>query len=142
MNLNRVDLIGRVTRAPELKALPTGTSVTSFGVATNHVYNDKSGQKIENVAFHNCVIFGKGAEIFSQYAVKGQEVYVSGRLEYRKWTKKDGSPAERTEILVDNFQFGQRPKGFQETKESVATGAAAPGEVVPEEEVKIEDVDF
>jgi single-strand DNA-binding protein len=144
MNLNRADLIGRVTRTPELKKLPSGVSVTSFGVATNHVYKNKAGEKIENVAFHNCVIFGTGAEVFSAYVVKGQEVYVSGRIDYREWEKKDGGKAQRTEIIVENFQFGQKPKGYQGGQESAATGAAAPGEVVPaaEEEVKIEDVDF
>lgn len=143
MNLNKADLIGRVTRAPELKALPSGVSVTSFGLATNHVYNDKSGQKVESVAFHNCVIFGKGAEVFSAYVVKGQEVYVSGRIDYREWDKKDGTKAQRTEIIIENFQFGQKPKGYEATQESTATGAAAPGQVVPEEdEVKIEDVAF
>ena len=143
MNLNKADLIGRVTRTPELKKLPSGVSVTSFGIATNHVYKSKAVEKVEQVAFHNCVIFGTGAEVFSQYVVKGQEVYVSGRIDYREWDKKDGTKAQKTEIIVENFQFGQKPKGYEATQESSATGAAAPGEVVPEEdEIKIEDVAF
>lgn len=132
MNLNKAQLIGRVTRTPELKSLPSGSSVVSFSIATNHVYKNKNGEKIENVSFHNCVIFGKGAEIFSMYVIKGQEVYVAGRIDYKQWEKKDGTKANRTEIIVDDFQFGQKPLGAQNNQESVATGAAAPGEYVPD----------
>jgi len=113
MNLNKVQLIGRVTKDPELKTLPSGTAVVSFGIATNYSYKDKEGNKVENVSFHNCKLFGKGAEVFATYVIKGQEVYVSGRLEYREWDKKDGGKDHATDILVEEFQFGQKPQGAQ-----------------------------
>jgi len=80
MNLNRASLIGRVTKDPEVKALPSGKQVARFGVATNYTYKDKDGKKVENVSFHNCVAFGKLAEIIGQYVKKGQEVYLDGDL--------------------------------------------------------------
>ena len=104
--------------------MPSGASLATFSIATNYSYTDKAGQKIENVSFHNCVLFGKGAEIFAKYVVKGQEVYVDGRLDYQEFEKKDGTKGNKTQIIVENFQFGSRPKGFieqdrrEETKES------------------------
>ena len=91
MNLNKAQLIGRITNDPEMKALPSGTPVVKFGLATNRVYKTKDGEKKEVAQFHNCVAFGKLAEIIGQWAKKGQEVYVDGRIEYRSWDKKDGT---------------------------------------------------
>ena len=124
MNLNQASIIGRITRDPELRSMPNGTSLTTFSIATNYSYTDKAGQKIEKVSFHNCVLFGKSAEIFAQYVVKGQEVYVDGRIDYQEFEKKDGTKGSKTQIIVEHFQFGSRPKGFieqqrhEETKEN------------------------
>lgn len=144
MNLNRAELIGRVTRDPELRALTSGSSVCSFGIATNYSYNDKSGQKVEKVSFHNCTIFGKGAEIFSKYVTKGQEVYVAGRLEYQEWEKKDGGKGEKTVIMVEDFQFGQKPKGYQREDDGSQPAPADDEPTVEEdaEEIKIEEAPF
>lgn len=109
MNLNQVNLIGRVTKQPELKKLPSGTSVVSFAIATNHTYKKESGEKVEQTSFHNCKAFGKVADTIGQYVVKGQELFVDGRIEYRQWDKTDGTKGYATEILVNNFQFGQKP---------------------------------
>lgn len=113
MNLNKAHLIGRMTKDPELRSLPSGSAVVTFSLATNHTYTDKAGNKQENTSFHNCSLFGKGAEVFAKYAVKGQEIYASGRIEYQEWEKKDGTKAQKTVILVDEFQFGQKPKGSE-----------------------------
>ena len=80
MNLNRAQLIGRVTADPERKALPSGMPVVKFGLATNHVFKTKEGEKKETAQFHNCVAFGKVADIISQWVQNGQEVYVDGRI--------------------------------------------------------------
>ncbi|MEK7463010.1 MAG: single-stranded DNA-binding protein, partial [Patescibacteria group bacterium] len=90
MNVNKAQLIGRITNDPEVRALPSGASVAKFGLATNRVYKTKEGEKKETAQFHNCVAFGKLADIIKQWAKKGQEVYVDGRIEYRTWDKKDG----------------------------------------------------
>jgi single-strand DNA-binding protein len=111
MNLNKAQLIGRITSDPEVRALPSGISVAKFGLATNHIYKTKEGEKKETAQFHNCVAFGKLAEIIKQWAKKGQEVYVDGRIEYRSWDKKDGGKGYITEIMVENFQMGAKAKG-------------------------------
>jgi len=100
-----------VTKDPELKALPSGTKVVSFSIATNHTYKKESGEKVEQSAFHNCKAFGKTAETIGQYVIKGQELYVEGRIEYRVWDKTDGTKGYATEILVNTFQFGQKSGG-------------------------------
>lgn len=113
MNLNSIHLIGRVTKDPELRQTKGGTGVTTFGVATNHVYKDKSGAKQETAQFHNCVAFGRTAEIVGQFVRKGQEVFVAGRVEYRSWEDKNGQKRYTTEVIVENLQMGQRAKGDQ-----------------------------
>ena len=83
MDYNRVIIVGRLTRDPELKALPMGGSVTTFSVATARVWKDRDGNKKEDTQFHNVVVFGKQAETVAQYLKKGQEVLVEGRLQTR-----------------------------------------------------------
>ena len=114
MNLNKAQLIGRITKDPEIKALPSGMSVAKFGLATNHIYKTKEGEKKETAQFHNCVAFGKLADIIKQWAKKGQEVYVEGRIEYRSWDKKEGGKGYITEIIIENFQMGAKARGGDE----------------------------
>lgn len=142
MNLNKAQLIGRITRDPELKTLTNGTPVVRFGIATNYSFKGKDGIKKEQVQFHNCVIFGKRAEIFKEYVTKGQEMYVEGRIEHRAW-EKDGVKKTATEIMVNDFQFGQRAnKDNRETaqKSSYKKPAQEPEE--DEDSVNIEDIPF
>ena len=142
MDLNRASIIGRLTRDPELKSLSTGNAVTSFGVATNRVWNDKSGQKQEQVEFHNIVLWGRLAEVASQYMKKGARIYVEGRLQTRDWTPDDGVKRYRTEI-VGSSMIMLDSKGSNDGGSSYNQGsqAPAPAEVV-EEEIKVEDIPF
>lgn len=110
MYLNKILIIGNLTRDPELKALPSGMKVTSFSVATNRTWKDQNGQKQEQVEFHNIVCFGKQAEVISQWMKKGSQIYVEGRLQTRTW-EKDGQKNYRTEIVVETFQFGAKSNG-------------------------------
>lgn len=143
MNLNKAQLIGRVTNDPEMKALPSGMSVVKFGLATNHVYKTKEGEKKETTQFHNCVAFGKVAEIIGQWVQKGQEVYVDGRIEYRTWDKKDGTKGYATEIVLENFQMGAKAKGGAgRTEESHEKASEIPSIDVTEGEIKSEDLPF
>lgn len=104
MDLNKVMIIGRLTRDPELKTIPNGTSVCQLGLATNYVYNNQqSGQKVEQVEYHNVVLWRKLAEIANQYLKKGQRVYVEGRLQTRSWDGQDGKKNYKTEIVVENM---------------------------------------
>lgn len=111
MNLNKVFIIGNLTRDPELKNLPSGTPVASFGVATNRVWKNAQGGKEEEVEFHNIVVFGRQAEIVKQYLVKGRAVFIEGRIKTRNWDAQDGSKRNRTEIIAERIQFGPRVGG-------------------------------
>ncbi len=107
MYLNKVFLYGNLTRDPELRALPSGGQVANFGLATNRVYKDKNGAKQEATEFHNIVAFGRQAEVIGQYCKKGKGIFVEGRLQTRAWDDKEsGQKKYRTEIIIENFQFG------------------------------------
>ena len=110
MNINSALVVGRLTRDPELKALPSGQQVASLSIATSRVYNDRDGKRQEDTDFHNIVVFGKTAENCGRYLIKGQLVMVQGRLQTRSWDK-DGSKQYRTEIVADHVQFGAKAEG-------------------------------
>ncbi len=157
MNLNKVLLIGNLTRDPELKVLPSGSNVCNFSIATNRRWKDKSGQMKEEVQFHNCVAFGRTAEVIAQYMKKGAGIYVEGRLQTRSWDDK-GTGAKRyaTEIFVEQMQFGPRPSGAggdygQSTPQSRALDSdkpdMTPTENLPviqedEPEIEVKDIPF
>jgi len=128
MNLNKVFLIGRLTRDPQVKTLPSGQQVTSFGLATGRFFTDKSGQKQQQTEFHNIVLFGRLAEIASQYLVKGSLTMIEGRLQTRTWQDSNGNQRSRTEIVAQSLQLG--PK---------AAGKVAPPEkeIPPQEEIPV-----
>ena len=123
MYLNKVQLIGNLTRDPELKSLPSGLKVVSGSLATNRVYKDKDGAKKESTEFHNFVAFGRPGELIAQYMKKGGSLYVEGRLQTRSWDDKEGKKNYRTEIVVENFQFGPstKPSGGSYQKAEGAT---------------------
>ncbi len=126
MNLNKVQLIGRLTRDPEVRTTQSGQTVTTIGLATNRNWTDKNGQKQEQSEYHNIVLWGKLAEIAGQYLVKGQEAYFEGRLQTRKYQAKDGSERYTTEIVAENMQMGAKPQGASYAPRPAAAQAAAP----------------
>jgi len=111
MNINKVTLVGRLTRDPEIRTTNSGSTVASVSMATNRYWTDASGQKQEATEFHNLVIFGKLAELAGQYLVKGQECYFEGRLQTRSYVGKDNVERRVTEVVVTEMQFGSRPQG-------------------------------
>lgn len=111
MNLNKVFVLGNVTRDPEVRAMPSGQQVTSFGIATNRFYTDTSGQKKQDAEFHNIVCFGKLADISARYLTKGSLVLIEGRLKTRNWQNQQGIKHYRTEIIADSLQLGPRGAG-------------------------------
>ncbi|MBI2627561.1 single-stranded DNA-binding protein [Candidatus Nomurabacteria bacterium] len=149
MYLNKVIIVGNLTRDPELATIPSGQKVCKFGVATNRVWKDKSGAKQESVSYHNIVVWGRQAETSAQYLKKGQQVMVEGRIETRSWDDKtSGEKKYRTEIIADRVQFGAKSGGAN-------TGASGAGaqksssenkEVdsieYPEEDINPEDIPF
>ncbi|MBI1866647.1 MAG: single-stranded DNA-binding protein [Candidatus Staskawiczbacteria bacterium] len=111
MNLNKAFILGNVTRDPEVRALPSGQSVTNFGVATNRFYTDASGQKKQEAEFHNVVCFGKLADISSRYLNKGSLVLIEGRIKTRSWQNAQGLKQYKTEIVADGLQLAPRSMG-------------------------------
>lgn len=102
-SLNRAQLIGNLTRDPELRYTPNGTAVCSFGLATNRTWKTEAGEKREEADFHNIVAWNKLAEICSQFLVKGRKVYVEGRISTRKWSAQDGTQRSTTEIVISDM---------------------------------------
>lgn len=149
MNLNKVFLIGNLTKNPELKALPSGVNIAKFTIATNRSWKDKDGQKKEEVQFINCVAFGKQAELISQYMSKGSQMYVEGRISTSTY-EKDGEKKYFTEVIVENFQFGRKPDGVgvsdeeAEKKFKEMSKPEIPGTDIdyPEDDINPEDIPF
>jgi len=108
MNLNKSFILGNVTRDPEVRALPSGQSVTNFGIATNRFYTDGTGQKKQDTEFHNVVCFGKLADISSKYLNKGSLVLIEGRIKTRNWVNSTGVKQYRTEIIAETMQLGPK----------------------------------
>lgn len=108
MNLNKVFILGNLTRDPELRQTTGGQSVCSFSIATNRFYTDSLGQKQKQAEFHNIVAWGKQAEIINQYLKKGSILLVEGRLQTRSWQDQQGTKHWRTEIIAEQIQLGPR----------------------------------
>lgn len=108
-SLNRVQLIGNLTRDPELRYTPQGTAVCTFGLATNRSWTTDTGEKHEETEFHRIVAWNKLAELCSQFLVKGRKVYVEGRLSTRNWSGQDGQQRSVTEVVIDDMILLDRP---------------------------------
>jgi single-strand DNA-binding protein len=117
MNLNKVIIVGRLTQDPQAKTLPSGQQVCSFSMATNRVFNDKSGQKQEQTEFHNIVLWGRLADIASQYLTKGALALIEGRLQTRSWSDASGVKKYRTEIVGQLLQMGPKSAGKSAPRE-------------------------
>lgn len=102
-SLNKVQLIGNLTRDPELRYTPQGTAVCTFGLATNRSWTTESGEKREEAEFHRVVSWNKLAELCSQLLFKGRRVYVEGRLQTRSWIGQDGVQKQTTEIVIEDM---------------------------------------
>lgn len=132
-NLNKVFLIGNLTRDPELRYVPSGTAVVSFGMAINRTYTTQSGERKEETCFVRVTAWGRQAETCNQFLSRGSLVFVEGRLIYRTW-ESNGQKRSTLEVRADRVQFLGRPR----------TGEAAPAEPMPEvaEEAPPEPVEF
>lgn len=113
MNLNKVFIMGRLTADPEIRTTPTGDRVTTLSIATNRVWNDKSGGKKEATEFHSVVLWGRQADVAGQFLVKGSLIFIEGRLQTRSWQGKDGATRRVTEIIGERMQLGPRPASAQ-----------------------------
>ncbi|MBU4193446.1 MAG: single-stranded DNA-binding protein [Actinobacteria bacterium] len=108
-SLNRVVLVGNLTRDPELKFTPAGKPVTSFGIAVNRIpYSNDQGERVEGVDFFNVVVFGRQAETVHQYLTKGSGAAIDGKLRYRAWETEDGQKRSAVDVQAQNVQFLSR----------------------------------
>jgi single-strand DNA-binding protein len=168
-SLNKVQLIGNLTRDPELRYTPQGTAVCTFGLATNRQWQTEAGEKREETEFHRIVAWNKLAELCSQLLFKGRRVYLEGRLQTRRWTGQDGAERQTTEIVIEEMMILDSKRAAGEgvvPAEEAAAPPSAPEESAAEpvkeekkkkpgkkseekaektgkeEEVKVEDIPF
>ncbi|MFA4998409.1 MAG: single-stranded DNA-binding protein [Candidatus Paceibacterota bacterium] len=143
MNLNKAIIVGRLTQDPQAKTLPSGQQVCSFSMATNRVFTDKAGQKQEQTEFHNIVLFGRLADIASQYLTKGALALIEGRLQTRSWQDSSGVKKYRTEIVGQTLQLGPRSAGKSAPKEREEKPETEEIPVIEEEgEIDVKDIPF
>jgi len=146
MYLNKAFIFGNLTRDPELKSLPSGTKVASFGLATNRKYKDKDGNWADATEFHNIVVFGRQAETTAQYLKKGSSALIEGRIQTRSWDGQDGQKRYKTEIVADRVQFGPRAGGgaAPQSDKQEAPGNKEELETIeyPEEDINPDDIPF
>ncbi len=132
-NLNKVLLIGNLTRDPELRYIPSGSAVATFTVAINRVYKDQAGEKKELVSFIRVVVWGRRAEVCGEYLSKGSPVFVEGRLQSRDWETQDGQKRSTVEVVADNIQF---LRGAVKQGAGAAAQAASPTQGQPPEDIE------
>jgi single-strand DNA-binding protein len=135
----RVTLVGNLTRDPELRQTPSGTSVCQFGVAVGRRYKDNSGQWVDKASFFDVVVWGQQGENCAQYLSKGRQVVVDGRLEQRSYDAQDGSKRSKVEVIAENVVFVGGQGG--EPREPVQRGGnQAPRDTAAQDDFR--DIDF
>jgi single-strand DNA-binding protein len=127
-NLNKVLLIGRLTRDPELRYTQGGTAVSEVGMAVNREWKNDAGEKKKDTCFVDVVLWGRRAEVVCQYLRKGSPLFVEGRLDFDQWQSPDGQKRSRLRVVADNFQFldSGRGGGEDNRQESSRRGGSAP----------------
>ena len=142
-SLNRVVLVGNLTRDPELRSTPSGTSVANFGLAVNRRWTNKQGERVDGVDYFNIVAWGRLAELCNDFIRKGSPVALEGRLQSRAWETEDGQKRSAVEVVAENVQFLGRPEnreGVSSTDKEIAMGSLQ-GQDSPETETR-DDIPF
>ncbi len=155
MYLNKVYIVGNLTRDPELKTLPSGIKVANFSLATNRVWKDASGQRQEAADYHNIVVFGRQAETTAQFLTRGSQALIEGRLQTRSWDDPStGKKNYRTEVIAERVQFGSRAQGGATAASATANAPSSSGSTsfdnatdldgidYPDEDINPEDIPF
>ncbi|MBI4397967.1 MAG: single-stranded DNA-binding protein [Candidatus Omnitrophica bacterium] len=144
-SLNRVLMIGNLTRDPEMRYIPSGQPVATFSVALNRNYQSPSGEKKEEVSFIRVVCWARLAEICNQYLKKGSSVFVEGRLQSRSWEAQDGTKKSTVEVVASSVQFlstkgaSKQNEGAAQEGEAVIEDSFAPGAPGPQAGMKISE---
>ncbi len=135
-SLNKVQLIGNLTRDPELRYTPQGTAVCTLGLATNRSWVTESGEKKEDTEFHRLVAWNKLAELCSQLLFKGRKIFIEGRLQTRQWQAQDGNQRQTTEIVISDMiilDSRRAPGEGERAGEAIPAGTESGTASVPEE---------
>jgi single-strand DNA-binding protein len=130
-DINRVILVGRLTRDPELRHLPSGTPVLEMGVAVNGRQQDDGGNWVDKPNFFDVKVYGNQAEMLSQHLTKGRRIGIDGRLDWRSWEAQDGSKRSKVDVVAQSVQFLDSRMEGGEAPEYVKTGAASGGDDFP-----------
>jgi single-strand DNA-binding protein len=147
-SFNQVNLIGGVTRDPQIKHLPSNTVVAEWGMAMGRKYKTAAGEQREEVCFVDCKIFGKGAEVIGQYVTKGKQLFVSGRLHYEAWDdKQGGGRRSKLSVVVEDFQLLSprdvaRDEGEKPRQQSRPAQVAADAPDLSEQQFDEADIPF
>ncbi len=140
-SINKVILIGRLGRDPEVKYTPSGQAVAKFSIATDETYKDRNGEQQRRTEWHNIVAWRRLAEICGEYLVKGKLVYIEGRLRTRKWEDREGNKRSTTEIEAREMQMlspkgeGDRSESSSQQSESTPTPAPAPSPEITDDDI-------
>lgn len=145
MDLNKVMLIGNLTRDPEVRSTSQGANVATFSIATNMRWTNQAGERQEKAEFHNVVAWRRLADIAGQYLKRGMKIYVEGRLQTRSWDDAQGAKHWRTEVVAENLIMLDRASGGgtqPQEPQGMAEPAAAAPEAPEETTVNVEDIPF
>ena len=149
-NLNRVFLMGNLTRDPELRYLPSNTPVVKIGVAVNRRWRNQQGEQQEETTFVDCESFGRQAEVINQYLRKGRPIFVEGRLRLDQWQDKEGNNRSRMKVVIENFQFVDSRSGdgdggqggYSEARGGASQPPSGPPMSDPHQPVPEDDIPF
>lgn len=136
-NLNKVFLIGNLTRDPELRYVPSGTAVATFTLAVNRVYMLQTGEKKEETSFIRIVVWGRRAEVCGEYLSKGSPVFIEGRIQSRNWETQDGQKRSTVEVIADNVQFLRGGDKTQETASKAGIPSEEPAAINLNEDIAV-----
>jgi single-strand DNA-binding protein len=141
-NLNKVFLMGNLTRDPELRYTPSGLAVTNFTVAANRHYSTPSGEKKETTTFMRIIVWGKRAETCAEFLNKGSLVLVEGHIQSRSWQAQDGTKRNSVEVVAENVQFLGAPRGVSQTaKHPQDKEAQQPLDVAPDVDAAPDEIE-
>jgi single-strand DNA-binding protein len=146
-SLNKVMLMGNLTRDPEVRTTPTGLTICKLGLAVNRTYTTKDGEKREETTFVDIDAFGRQAEVLGQYMRKGRPLFVEGRLKYDQWESPEGDKRSKLSVVLDSFQFlgdnrdgdGQGSSGGYEQSAPAPRKAPAPKQAESSAEPDFDD---
>ena len=151
LGVNKVILIGRLGKDPELRYTPGGQPVANFTLATSERWNDKNGQRQEKTEWHNIIVWAKMAELVNKYLKKGSAAYVEGRITTRSWDDRDGNKKYKTEIVASQVQFlsatgepsgGAPAEGYDTMQDSGSRGSPGPADASPQDQGSVVEEDL